>query len=625
MPPKRKSVTAAKASRVSTVVQSDSASAAGLINASHTPLSNSECVTPLTATAAKHATLNPRARVLGLLGATATDLIATAGSMELDGASSSLAFRSARDCAAMLRAVYVVTQTDKAQLKLRPQELSNASLQSSLQMQPGILQGLKYAAGGPAPFAGVHASPSKTMHSGLQDYAGSRIGLVAPKGPLPTPPPSPSRFFAPPSDFASPTRPPHAASLGQDVPLFSADPQSSGVAQLTPTSTPTTASSGEPLNLAVFADQRWRSAVSMMIGDASVTIDQLARLAKLFPTYLRVSLSVPSALVDRSGAYGSANGRPASMYRIDEALRQLTEDAFGCGGVQSFSSLSQKLDDSSSRSEVLAMGRLRVTLLKPDVPSLDSLIADIQLRGGEGLVRSVDHDTALSLLASTATGSSAQLEPHRKRGRDSESPTPADSKQPDEAPSDVPACTVILPPHLLEVLSESKRAHVMQTVLVEQQALRDDQVHVLDRRVAWEKILGIYDLIRICFGAPVFDAQRNVKSYRQLGGAKLVNLLVAQNRYGCNKEEIALLLQRLLQFSESGLRISTISWGTDVHHATTTVLVEDQPSAGMMFGEQLPPRDDAFDAVLFHLSPAASRAKLEVALEEHNSGTAAVQ
>ncbi|CUG87111.1 Hypothetical protein, putative [Bodo saltans] len=626
MPPKRKTASATAAVR-SAAPAARKASTVANENVAVPAASSSNKLSD----AHQSTTLNPRARVLELLGA--TSLSSSGGSngiADLVGSSvattSPFAFRSVSECATMLRAVYVVTQTDKAQLKLRPQELSHVALQSSAQHQQHN-NGMKYSLSAPSSVysggGGVFASPSKMVASGLQDYSGSRVGLPASKPPLPTPPPSPSRFFeSSNNEFSSPSRPPRASSVGQEKPLFTGDaPFGALSTQLTPTTTPT--SSPEPLNLAVFADQRWRNAVSMMIGDASVTLDQLARLAKLFPTYLRVSLSAPSALVERSGGAGGLNTsrRPASTYRIDEALRLLSEDAFGCGGggggATSLSSImSDALDDNNtSRSaDVLSSGgRLRVTLLKPEVPSLDTLIADISARGGEALLRSVEHDTAASLHV---------LDNNRKRGRDSESPTPADtsSPQPTAAPVAVAADNLVhLPAHLLEVLSDSKRHHVMQAVLVEQQAIRDDQAQVLDRRVAWEKMLGIFDLIRICFGAPVFDAQRNVKCYRQLGGAKLVTLLVSQNRYGCTKEEIALLLQRLLQFSESGLRISTINWGgvdvpQDEELATTTLI----PTGG---GQQhpLPPRDDAFDAVLFHLSPTASRAKLEIALEDQST------
>lgn len=396
-------------------------------------------------------------------------------------------------------------------------------------------------------------------------------------------------------------------------------------AQLTPipvSATPPSNAFGVPtsesLNMSVIADLRWRNAVSMMMGDAAVTLDHIARLAKLFPTYLKVSLPANS-LVERSGVGRSiTNGRPASVFRIDEALKQLSdEDTYARGprrGV--LSSVSPfTLPDANSDEDncdlvarhhdanALLLGRMRVTLLRPDVPSLDSIVADIEERGGTELLRSVDNETALSILASstpstTATREGEAEETSRKRLREGTA-TPA--------PAPPTAAAIQLPAHLLEVLSETKRLHVTQAAMVEQQSLRDDAAHVLDRRAAWEKMLGLYDLVRICFGAPALDPHTRTMSYRVLGGARLVTLLVAQNRYGCSKEDIALLVQRLLTFPESGLRTSvlTLGGGGDLHGDAT-------PVANAAW---TPSQEDAFDSVLFHLSPTASRAKLELALE----------
>lgn len=423
--------------------------------------------------------------------------------------------------AAMLRGMYVISLTEKAQLKIR---------NSNLQTTGGAVGSVAMM---------LHPSPVKVQ----------RCTTSA------TPPLSPSRGV-----------------------MFTTTGGSE-----TPSHMPTV----------LFTDQRWLTSVSNYVGH-SVTLDHVAQLAALFPDYIKVSWAPATG--------GGSSPSPTTNVRLFGGSQQfsfrgcLLEELFFDADSSSFlstattfgSPLREPMSTPAPASSSSTRLRARLTLLCQEIPSVDALVLYLVAKGGLGYVDGVVHTSAAAqFLSSSVAAASPSHSPFKCFASNDQAATTAtiappthqapepldfakfaDGDRPSQAEvstasrperkrgrnegddefvgnPDHPSLSfdTFIPLHMQAFLSDAKKREVASAQQFERRAEMFHEMERIEKQQEAEKLLSLYDLVRITFGP----------SRRTYGGERLLHILCSQNRHGDSQKDVEQQLRRLMSFSESGL------------------------------------------------------------------------
>lgn len=441
----------------------------------------------------------------------------------------------------MLRAIYLITLAEKAQLKVR----------LGTQTAPLPIGDLYTLRSGVAHYAAGLPSPGRA-HSMYNRWD----GMV----PLGTPHKAPRAFLEPEDENAAPPGSPRRLQSSQvESSLTRTPPPSPSRLWVPPTNShvPTVqAADANTLSIVAFADQRWRTAVGECL-HSTFTLDHLAQVAELFPEYIRVAWSTVTP------SHSASTQRVED--RMESALRELAElDRDLCTSSTSYDLGLQASGAVSRRNDAI---RARVTLLKAEVPAedvLEKLVTELQsqdarlrISAQQALVRdTAEHPRSRQLTPhSTALRQPFNFESVVQEAVRGDVEDSNRAKRPREDSDGTSSCSssavtdLSIPQDLLDCLSDAKLRVIYATQTeASKSALVAEQRRIAAMQRA-EKLLCSYDLIRIIVGP----------NRASVGGAKLIADLTSQNRHGESEAEMVKHVSHLLSFPESGLTAKLLS------------------------------------------------------------------